>query len=64
VTLHLNNPFALEPREKATHSLELEADVAAEILARQAQIEFDGRITTAALTVGQKQRSDTDATNP
>ena len=36
-TLHLNNPFALESREKPTHSFEFETEIASDLFACHAQ---------------------------
>ena len=54
--LHLDQPFFLEPREEPAHGLELEAEVAADLLARHPQHELGGRVAAAAVAIGQVQQ--------
>src|SRR5688572_24349065 len=51
--LHVDQALGLELREQAAHGLELEAEVAAELLARHAQVEVGGRVAAAHEALGQ-----------
>src|SRR6185295_8771751 len=59
--LHADQPGILELREQAADGLELQAEVAAELLARHAQVEVGGRIAAAQEALGQVEQEGGEA---
>src|SRR6187402_778844 len=51
--VHLDQAVLLELREQAAHGLELQAEVAADLLARHAQLEVRARVAAAQEALGE-----------
>src|SRR5947207_3156633 len=49
--LHLDQPFLLQPRQQPADRLQLEAEIAADLLASHAQDEFRGRVAARAVAL-------------